>query len=112
MSLTSGLIPRELVQSVPSVTPQEFVGTVANGATRNIDFDALKEVADPALLGAGGAPGGINPLVAIGPYLDAFLFTDQIMQLNVFFAISGGGFRQVSTSNIPLNTFGNISGLR
>jgi hypothetical protein len=111
MPLNSGLIPRELVQFIPSVTPSEFVGVLANASSRNVDFDALKATADPQLTGPGASPDAAS-IVSVGPMLDAFLFADQALSLNVFYAISGGLFRQVSTSLIAANTFGNISGLR
>lgn len=111
MAFTKGLIPRTLVQALPSVTPSERITTLANGATLNVDFDALKAVADPALLLAGVSPSP-TAIVAVGPYLDAFLFADQALTLAVFYAISAGTFRQVSNSLIGASTFGNISGLR
>jgi len=111
MPLTSGMIPRALVQAIPSVTPNERVTTLGIGATLNVDFDALKSVADPALLGVGASPSP-TAIVAVGPFLDVGLFASQALTLQVFMAMSGGTFRQVSNTLVPASTFENISGLR
>jgi len=111
MPLTSGMIPRALVQAIPSVTPNERVTTLGIGATLNVDFDALKSVADPALLGVGVSPSP-TAIVAVGPFLDVGLFASQALTLQVFMAMSGGTFRQVSNTLVPASTFENISGLR
>ena len=111
MPLTSGMIPRALVQAIPSVTPNERVTTLGIGATLNVDFDALKSVADPALLGVGASPSS-TAIVAVGPFLDVGLFASQALTLQVFMAMSGGTFRQVSNTLVPASTFENISGLR
>jgi hypothetical protein len=111
MPINSGLIPRTLVQAIPSVTPFEFVGTLAIGGTRNVDFDALRLIADPNQLGAGVSPSP-TAIIAVGPFLDAFLFADQDLTLNVFVAISGGTFRQLTSTLVGASTFENISGLR
>jgi len=111
MPLTSGMIPRALVQAIPSVTPNERVTTLGIGATLNVDFDALKSVADPALLGVGVSPSP-TAIVAVGPFLDVGLFASQALTLQVWMAMSGGTFRQVSNTVVPASTFENISGLR
>jgi hypothetical protein len=105
------MIPRALVQAIPSVTPNERVTTLGIGATLNVDFDALKSVADPALLGVGASPSP-TAIVAVGPFLDVGLFASQALTLQVFMAMSGGTFRQVSNTLVPASTFENISGLR
>jgi hypothetical protein len=105
------MIPRALVQAIPSVTPNERVTTLGIGATLNVDFDALKSVADPALLGVGVSPSP-TAIVAVGPFLDVGLFASQALTLQVFMAMSGGTFRQVSNTLVPASTFENISGLR
>lgn len=111
MPFTTGLIPRTLVQAIPSSTPSITIGTLANGATLNKDFDCLKATADPALINVGVSPSP-NAIVAVGPFLDAFLFADQPLTLAVFYALNGGTFRQVSNTLVGLSTFANISGLR
>ena len=99
------------MQAIPSVTPNERVTTLGIGATLNVDFDALKSVADPALLGVGVSPSP-TAIVAVGPFLDVGLFASQALTLQVFMAMSGGTFRQVSNTLVPASTFENISGLR
>lgn len=111
MPVTSRFIPRNVVQAMPSVTPDERVTTLANGATVNVDFDALAATADPALLGIGASPSPAAK-IAVGPYLDAAIFSDQAVTLAAWFAISGGTFVQATSTLVPASTFVNISGLR
>jgi hypothetical protein len=111
MGVTSRFIPRNVVQSIPSVSPNERVVVLNNGGTINVDYDMLLAIADPNLLGAGVSPSP-TANIAVGPYLDALLFADQVITLQVFYAVSGGTFRLMTNTVIPASTPENISGLR
>ena len=122
------LMARQLVRSVPFITPRTFLGAFNNGTAVTATFDTLDGFADPALFNtvlgfpdvntavpwvAGGLT-GTAMIRAVGPSLDAFIWSSVAVLVRVQYAADRGClFRPIAPDTaIPANTPENISGLR
>ena len=112
---------RQLVRSVPFVTPNTFVEVVlaSPGDAAAAEFDTLEGFADVNLYNSVGAyPNGAAPatpvLHAVGPWLDAAVYATGLTVLRVEYAIDRGcAYHQATPDTAILaTTFANISGLR
>jgi hypothetical protein len=109
------IMSRSLTRLVPFATPKTFVQQIAIAGSLAVEFDTLQGFADSNALLAGAFPGAnVAKPHAVGPYLDAMLFADQITSLRVEYAVDqGASYRQITPdTNIPASTGLNISGLR
>jgi hypothetical protein len=111
---TSAVLARELVRPLPfaaqSVTRNASLGIAG---TIVAEFDVASRVTDRNQRLTGAFPGATNPLTAIGPLLDAVVFSAAAGTLLVEYAVDlSCSYRQVSNSVVPASTLVNISGLR
>jgi len=110
------LMPREVVRSIPFVSCRTFLGVLGAGGTVAAEFDTLSGFADSNQYNNVLAyPGTDTPKPhAVGPLLDAAVYADQNVSIQVFYSIDRGcAYRFVAPpSAIAALTFGNISGLR
>jgi hypothetical protein len=114
------IMSRLLVRATPFVTPRTFQGALGIGATVSAQFDTLEGFADPNFFNNVGAwPGAasVDPgevTKAVGPWLDAAVYSTQACALRVEYAVDRGcAYHQmIPDIHIPLLTFQNISGLR
>ena len=108
---------RQLVRSVPFITPRTFLGALAApGSSVSAEFDTIGGFADPNLFNNVLAYPGTNvpKIHAVGPFLDAAVFADGITLLRVEYSVDRGcAYHAVAPdTTVPANTFINISGLR
>lgn len=109
------IMSRLLVRSTPFVTPRTFGGLLGPGADVGAEFDTLEGFADPNFYNNVAAFPGVGEVTkAVGPWLDAAVFSDQPGILSVEYAIDRGAlYRQpIAPIVVPGLTFQNISGLR
>lgn len=111
MPLSAPFVERTLVQNLPAVSSVEQVTTLANLATINFDFDIVGRLTDPNRIPAGVEPTLVS-LDAVGPFLDALVFSNAALTLEVFYAVSTGAFRRVTSTGVAAGIATNISGLR
>ena len=113
---TRPVMARELTRSVPFVTPIIYVGALAIGGTSLAEFDTLEGFADPDLFNSTLAYPGTNApkLHAVGPWLDAVVYSGGACTLLVEYAVDrGASYRAVAPATaIPGTVLTNISGLR
>lgn len=89
------IIARQLVRSVPFVTPRTFngaLGAFADGglaSSVSAEFDTVDGYTDPALFNTTGTFPGVNTakIRAVGPWLDALIWNDQPVVLRVEYAV-------------------------
>lgn len=113
---TSAVMARELVRSVPFITPFVYIDTLAAGGTVSAEFDTVGGFADPNLYKQTGAYPGTNTakIHAIGPWLDAAVYANLAASLLVEYSIDrGDAYHYIAPATaIPVQTLINISGLR
>lgn len=111
---TTPVLTRELVRVLPFAA-QKTVRDAALAAAGTIvaAFDIGAAVTDVNQLLAGANPSADATIRAIGPNLDAFVFSDQPGTLLVEFAADATcSYRQVSNSIVPASTAVPLAGLR
>ena len=107
------VIARELVRVIPFASQKTFAAVVANAGTLSAEFDVGASVTDINQFLAGGFPGAANPQRAVGPWLDALVFSPVAGTLLVEFAVDTGGlYRSIASSGVAAAIASNISGLR
>lgn len=108
------VLARQLVRVIPFTAQRTIVNSaLGNGSTLTAEFDVGVRSTDVNQLLTGAFPGATNPLPAIGPFLDALVFSNGSGTLLVQYAVDrGASYRQISNSVVPANTAVNISGLR
>jgi hypothetical protein len=111
---TTTYIAHENIKALPYAAQQPFrEATLAAGGTLVAEFDVAEKITDPNSFLTGAFPGGAQPQVAVGPYLDALYFADQAGQIDVAYAVDlGCAYRTLFTAVVAANVPGNISGLR
>lgn len=118
---TNPVFARELVREVPFNAQHTFRGaTLGAAGVFAAAFDLGLRITDvnqfltPATLPTGSASGqNPTPQAAVGPFLDAVWFSDQIGTIITEFAVDVTClWRTVTTTGVAVNTLGNISGLR
>jgi len=104
--------PFQVVRATPYGAQITFVNeVVADGASIEGFFDIAIDITDPNAL----APGVVVSRPAVGPYLDACVFSDQIGELDVRVGIDAGILtRSILAAPIPVpaNTMVPITMLR
>lgn len=116
---TDPLLSRELVRVLPFAAQRTFRNAaLANGATLVAAFDVGLRITDVnQFIGAAINP-ALNPSAdptqnAVGPFLDAVVFSDGSGTLLVDYAVDYTcGYRTFVNTIIAANTPHNISGLR
>jgi hypothetical protein len=111
---TTPILTRELVRVLPFAAQKTVNNAaLANNGTIIAAFDIAAKVTDVNQLLVGANPSGDPTVVAIGPNLDAVVFSVGAGTLLVEFAVDVTcTYRQVSNSVVPAGTLVNISGLR
>lgn len=107
------VISRELVRFISFAAQKTFAAVVANAGTLSAEFDAGASVTDVNQFLAGGFPGVANPQRAVGPWLDALIFSPVAGTILVEFAVdTGTAYHAIATSAVGAGVASNISGLR
>jgi hypothetical protein len=107
------VISRELVRVIPFAAEKTFAAVVANLGTMVAEFDVGASVTDVNQFIVGSFPGVANPQRAVGPWLDALIFSPVAGSLLVEFAVDTGcTYRSIATSAVAAGVASNISGLR
>jgi hypothetical protein len=107
------VISRELVRVIPFAAEKTFAAVVANLGTMVAEFDVGASVTDVNQFIVGSFPGVSNPQRAVGPWLDALIFSPVAGTLLVEFAVdTGTAYRSIATSAVAASVASNISGLR
>jgi len=110
---TTPVISRELVRVIPFAAQRTFAQVVANAGTLQAEFDVGASVTDANQFLAGAVPGAANPPHAVGPLLDALIFSPVVGTILVEFAVDTGClYRSIATSGVAAGIASNISGLR
>lgn len=92
------IMARQLVRSVPFITPRTFNGALGAWPDNagagpasfvSAEFDTVDGFADPALYNTVGAFPGVNSAKAraVGPWLDALVWNDQPVIMRVEYAV-------------------------
>jgi hypothetical protein len=107
------VISRELVRVIPFAAEKTFAAVVANLGTMVAEFDVGASVTDVNQFIVGSFPGVANPQRAVGPWLDALIFSPVAGSLLVEFAVDTGTvYHSIATSAVAAGVASNISGLR
>jgi hypothetical protein len=107
------VISRELVRVIPFAAEKTFAAVVANLGTMVAEFDVGASVTDVNQFIVGSFPGAANPQRAVGPWLDALIFSPVAGSLLVEFAVDTGTvYHSIATSGVAAGIASNISGLR
>lgn len=110
---TTPVLARELVRVIPFAAQKTFAQVVANAGTLSAEFDVAAAVTDSNQFLSGGFPGAANPPHAVGPYLDALVFSPVAGTLLVEYAVDLGClYRSIANSGVAAGVASNISGLR
>lgn len=104
---------RTLVRAMPMGSQKTFPLTaVAAAGTLTAEFDVCGAVMDRNFFAAGVSPAP-TAVQAIGPYLDAVVFSTQIGQMEVLMAVDDGcSFRSLNIQATAASDLTEISGLR
>lgn len=111
---------RLLVRATPFITPRTFQGALGIGGVVSAQFDTLQGFADRNFYNNAGAwpgAGSVDPAEvtkAVGPWLDAAVYSTQLSAIRVEYAIDRDcAYHQpIPDVAIPATTFQNIAGLR
>lgn len=111
------LLARQLVRPIPFASQKIFInGSVANNGTLVSAFDISVVVSDANQLIGTTPPVNAGAEVAqpaVGPYLDAFIFSTGAGSFLIEFGVdSSASYRALSTAGVPASQATNISGLR
>jgi hypothetical protein len=110
---TTPVLSRELVRVLPASSQRTFVTNLGNGASLVAEYDVAIRVTDPNQLLVGAAPSAGTIVPAIGPWLDAVVFSLGVGTLLVEYAVDNtASYRTLSSSAVPASTLLNIAGLR
>jgi len=114
---TTRYLAHETIKAVPFAA-QKTSRSVALAAAGVLfaEFDVGEKITDPNSLLAGAAPvspSGLQPQIAIGPFLDALWFSDQTGRIDVNYAVDAScAYFTMFQVLVAANIGGNISGLR
>lgn len=110
------VMARQVVRTIPFVTPTIYIGALAAGASISAEFDTLEGFAEPSMFASVGAYPGVNvpKKHAVGPWLDAGAWCAAASSILVEYAIDrGASYRApVPATIVPAGGFVNLSGLR
>jgi hypothetical protein len=123
------LIAHENVRTIPALSQKTFQSVVAGAESFIWEFDLAARITDPnqfltanvapansTTIAGGGAGPQTTPQPAIGPFLDALVFTNGVGggSLLVEYAADASpcNYRSIANTAVPSGVATNISGLR